>query len=141
MTKRKWFVFGGVALAALAIGGWVFSVSSKQSERNKKIEEEVASLETEAEKIRRENETLREKIAYFSSQDFREQEAKRKLGLKREDETMVVIRPGAVYDGDDAETSAPSVATTGGVSSSSRIGKWWEAFFGERPTMMNNETK
>jgi cell division protein FtsB len=136
MTKRKWLVFGGVALAALAIGGWVFSVSSKQSERNKKIEEEVSSLETEAEKIRRENETLREKIAYFSSQDFREQEAKRKLGLKREDETMVVIRPGAVYDGSEAVAPVAPAPATSKLSPSSRIGKWWEKFFGERPILI-----
>ncbi len=133
MLKRKWLVFGGIALAALAIVGWVFSVSSRQSERNQRIEDEVSALETEAEKIRRENETLREKIAYFSSQDFREQEAKRKLGLKREDETMVVIRPGAVYDGSDAAVSAAaSPAAPDRLTPSSRAGKWWEAFFGDR---------
>lgn len=119
-------------MVALAIAGWVFSVSSKQSARNERIEEEVSALEAEAERIRRENETLREKITYFSSQDFREQEAKRKLGLKREDETMVVIRPGAVYDGSDAAVAAAPSAVSDKLTPSSRARKWWEAFFGER---------
>lgn len=132
MPKRRWIVFAASALALLVLGGWVLSISSKQTERNKRIEQEVAALESEAEKIRRENETLREKIAYFSSQDFREQEAKRKLGLKREDETMVVIRPGAVYDGSSVAPQAAEAPDAGRLSPLSRAKSWWDAFFGEQ---------
>jgi cell division protein FtsB len=132
MLKRKKFILVVLVFGALLFGGWEVLTSSKQTERNQKIEKEVATLENEAEKIRRENETLREKIIYFASDDFREQEAKRKLGLKRSDETMVVIRPGAVYDGSEAGGAVYSDATVVAGESPSRIMKWLNVFFGAR---------
>ena len=50
-------------------------------------------LRAEAEKIDRENQGLSEKIAYFSSPNFQEQEAKQKLGYRRQDEEVVLVRP------------------------------------------------
>jgi hypothetical protein len=121
-------MFGGAAMVVLALGTWVFSVSAKQSERNKKIEGYVSDLQMEADKIRRENETLREKITYFSSQDFREQGAK-KLGYQYANETVVVIRPGAVYDGRSNNTPVSESATDSEKGSTSQLEKWYQAFF------------
>ncbi len=109
--------------------GWVLFVSSKQIERNRRIQAEVSSLENEAAKIRRENETLSEKIQYFSSDAFREQEAKSKLGLKKTDETMVVIktRPGFVTEAEDA--AKPQGAQTERAEPMPNYKKWWRIFF------------
>src|SRR3989304_10143603 len=99
MAKRKIWTRLLIAAAIILIG-WTAFVSSKQIQRNRRIQEEVAALETEAAKIRRENETLSERIGYLSSSDFREQEAKKKLGLKKIEETMVVIKPAPEYKED-----------------------------------------
>ena len=77
----------------LLASGWGLYVSSKHIERGQRIQAEVALLENEAAKIRRENETLSEKIDYYSSDNFREQETKKKLDLKKAHETYVVIKP------------------------------------------------
>ena len=109
--------------------GWVLFVSSKQIERNRRIQEEVSSLENEAAKIRRENETLSEKIQYFSSDTFREQEAKSKLGLKKTDETMVIIktRPGFVTEAGDTEKTEGT--QTGQTEPMPNYKKLWRIFF------------
>lgn len=112
------------------MSGWVLYVSSKQIERNRRIEEEVSLLQTEADKIHRENDTLSERINYFSSDDFREQEAKKKLGLKKVEETVVVIKPSP----EDGTVGDASLGKNQQVSDSNNENmpnykKWWGIFF------------
>lgn len=107
------FIKRGVLVLALILVGWVIFISWQQFERHERIEEEVAALEAEAEKIKRENETFTERISYFSSDAFREQEAKSKLGLKKNDETVVVIKRGTALSERDTATgpeATPSAA-------------------------------
>lgn len=129
--KRTWWV-RAIAAVLLALGGWVLYISSKQVERNRHIQEEVSALSAEAAKIRRENETLSEKIGYFSSDDFREQEAKKKLGMKKAEETVVVIKPKPDYEKTEA-SSAEGPRVLSGSDERRNIPnykKWWDIFFG-----------
>src|SRR5688572_16056243 len=84
-----------VLVLALALVGWAGYVSWQEMKRHQKIEAEVRVLQAEAEKIRHENETFSERIGYFSSDAFREQEAKKQLGLKKANERVVIIKPVA----------------------------------------------
>lgn len=125
MTARTWWIRIVVAVLA-GLVGWVLVVSSRQIERNRRIQDEVSSLEREAAKIRRENETLSEKISYFSSDNFREREAKQKLGLKKEGETAVVIRQAPETD---AGTEAAAESSPGDIGDIPNYEKWWRIFF------------
>lgn len=103
--------------------------SYQEHVRNAKIQEEIDALQAEAEKIRRENETLTQRIEYFASPDFQEQEAKKKLGLRRQEESVLAIRED------------PSVATDLGLPETRPVEerkeavmlpnykKWWQQFF------------
>lgn len=115
-------------VAVLVLIGWVLSVSSKQIERNRRIQDEVSALEIEAAKIRRENETLSEKISYFSSDNFREQEAKKKLGLKKTAETVVVIKPRPAL-GTERETAQSRQEEPGESEDIPNYKQWWNLFF------------
>jgi len=122
-----------IVTVVVVIGFAVF-VSSKQIKRNRRIQEEVAALEAEASKIRRENETLSERISYFSSSDFREQEAKKKLGLKKIGETLAVIKLAPEYNGEKQERNiqneiAIEVAADDTKENVSNYKKWWKIFF------------
>jgi len=75
----------GVATVAVLASGW------KEMERSKRIEAEVDSLRQEAERIRTENGTLEEKIAFFSTESSEEREAKERLGMKKNDEEAVIL--------------------------------------------------
>ncbi len=113
------------------LSGWVLYLSSKQVERNQRIQEEVSSLETEAVKIRRENETLSEKIQYFSSDDFREQEAKKKLGLKKAEETVVIIKPQPEQNKEEGNSFVmkQQASVDVGKENMPNYKKWWKIFF------------
>jgi len=129
MAKKKWWVKMVIG-AVVLLSGWVLYISSKQIERNRRIEGEVSALQSEALNIRHENETLAEKISYFSSDDFREQEAKKKLGLKKAEETVVVIkpRPEGVVLGTSSEGSQ-SVTEKSVDKNMPNYKKWWGLFF------------
>lgn len=92
---RKIPVFARFLIAAFVIAiGFVASSAWKEMERSKRIEDEVAKLRSEADRIRGENRTLTEKISYFSTPEFEEREAKEKLGMKKNDEEVVSIDTG-----------------------------------------------
>lgn len=138
MAKRRWW-FRVVVVAVLILIGWVLYVSSKQVERNRRIQEEIGALETEATKIHRENETLSERISYFASDDFREQEAKKKLGLKKTEETVVEVKPTRLdsarlaSEKNEGETSWKEPQALSGNSEGENVAnykKWWKVFFG-----------
>ena len=125
--QKYWIRVGIVVLIGIVI--WVVSLSSKQLARNERIENEVSLLQNEANKIRRENETLGEKINYFSSADFREQEAKEKLGMKKQGEEVVVIkaRPEQIVSAQPTEREKENVALG---EYRPNYKKWWDLFFG-----------
>lgn len=131
MKRRGWQVKIAVVLVFVLVS-WVIYVSSKQIERNRRIQEEVSALEMEAQKIQSENETLSEKIGYFSSVDFREQEAKRRLGLKKPEETVlgVSINPHSA-DGKLENLSEERVEAMSQDEGADlmQFEKWWRLFF------------
>jgi cell division protein FtsB len=130
MAKRK--IWTRLLIAAVIILiGWAVFVSSKQIQRNRRIQEEVAALEREASKIQSENETLSERIDYLSSSDFREQEAKKKLGLKKTEEVLAVIKPSLEYNKDeDAQNETiKNVSENQDETDMPNYKKWWKAFF------------
>ncbi len=114
----------------LILGGLYMGYRSyEEHARNAEIQAEIDALEREADRIRRENETLAQKIAYFSSPDFQEQEAKKKLGMRRQEERVVGLREVAVLP--EAGSSQASEADAGPVVSDDEpnFKKWWKLFF------------
>ncbi len=128
MSAQKLSIRIGIVGMILLVS-WVVYISSKQLARNERIESEVSLLQSEADKIRRENETLSEKIQYFSSPDFREQEAKEKLGMKKENEEVVAIkvRPEAQRAVSSEERKPLGDQTEATHLPNYR--KWWQVFF------------
>jgi len=131
MEKRRWWQRAVIA-AVLILIGWVLYVSSKQIERNRRIQDEISTLQTEAAKIRRENETFSERISYFATDDFREQEAKKKLGLKKTEEIVVGVKPtpGEEVTGAVQEDEQSILSGNTGNENMANYKKWWEVFFG-----------
>lgn len=128
MVQKYWIRAGIVGIVVLI--SWVVYVSSKQLTRNERIEHEVTLLQNEAEKIRRENETLSEKINYFSTADFREQEAKEKLGMKKEHEEVIVIKERPEEQGLVTEKKEQLQTVASRDENIPNYQKWWELFFG-----------
>lgn len=132
LTPMSWrsilMRLGGVLLL---VGGVAFGFQSyREHERNATIQSEIDALQAEADKIRRENETLAERIQYFASPDFQEQEAKKKLGMRRQEETVLSIREDS-GTGTDEELLADEgeARNVSAVDTRANYQKWWSRFF------------
>lgn len=112
----------------LGIGIFAGIASYREYERSERIQAEIDLLKQEADRIARENESLSQKIQYFGSPDFKEQEAKEKLGLKRQEEKVIAVQGVS----SEEEKSAPhEVAATPVDWSEPHYKKWWKRFFHE----------
>ncbi len=117
-----------VLLLVLLLSGWLYVLSQKERVRDKTIGSEIARLEMEAEKMRIDTLSLKERIAYFSSDAFQEREAKEKLDYRNQDEKVVVVRPGR----EGIPTNTPLLSSeesryNGEDTPNHR--KWWRLFW------------
>lgn len=124
-------MFAKLILAVLVIGtGAVLSSGWKEMERSKRIEAEVNSLRREADRIRGENRTIEEKIAFFSTEPFEEREAKEKLGMKKRDEEAVVLDTGTVLGEESSESGSEQDKGTSGDGPEVPNYRKWAEYFG-----------
>jgi cell division protein FtsB len=123
--RSPWARLGLVAIISLGlVAGWA---SYRQYERSVRIQAEIDILRHEADRIARENETLSEKIQYFASPNFKEEEAKEKLGLRRQEEKVMAIEGEVRLDAADTPSAEPTEPET--VSwDVPNYQKWWNRF-------------
>lgn len=117
-----------VLLLVLLLSGWLYVLSQKERVRDKTIGSEISRLEREAEKMRTDTLSLKERIAYFSSDAFQEREAKEKLDYRNQDEKVVVVRPGR----EGISTNAPLLSSEeSGYNDEDMPNhrKWWRLFW------------
>ena len=113
----------GLALFA----GWA---SFQQYERSLRIQQEIDVLKREAERVARENETLSEKIQYFASPDFKEEEAKEKLGLRRQEEKVIALEGDLRLEPELPMAAEPLKGEVIGWEIPN-YKKWWHLFFSQ----------
>lgn len=126
--KRISLITIGV-LAVIVVGiGIALSSGYREMERSRRIEDEVARLREESDRIRGENRVLTDQIAFFSTESFEEREAKEKLGMRRSDEetVSVEVEPVTTF----AATGADFRDTGVGSSEDGPIYRKWLALFG-----------
>lgn len=123
-------------VGALVFAVWVGSASYQFFQRTGAIDSEIRQLEAAAQRIDRENATLREKIEYFSSDSFEEREAKEKLGLKRIGESVVAVKTFSDTEIEGQESAILTIST--GRTVTFRLPnyyKWWKILFADREVL------
>ncbi len=92
--KKKKFAWGywSLVVLMLAVTGFIGYNLSDKVQKQRVIDQEIASLEKEIEKFDRKNKSLRQYISYLKTDDFKEKEIKDKLNLVREGERLVLVR-------------------------------------------------
>lgn len=129
MANSKKIIISSIfVLTGLAIAVAVSFKASREVGRNNKIEEEIASLQREAEKIRKDNQNLEDRIAYFETHEFQEREAKEKLNFQKEGEKVVVVRPSPFQEANQ-ETPAKNIKSLQSEDELANYMKWWNHFF------------
>lgn len=100
--------------------------SWKQFERHSRIKAEVAVLIKERERVRKENESLKERINYFATENFQEQESKERLNMRKDNEYVVDIERIQKND-ESAAKAVESKATS--EEPLPNYKKWWAKLF------------
>lgn len=116
----------------MIIFGIVWSLG-KETYRKYQIKKEIATLQSEANRIVQENQTIQERIEYLESRDYQEKEAKDKLNLKGPGEEVVVVKPEVLTSEKTVEMNvAENLQSETTEKSIPNPIKWWRLFFGKK---------
>ncbi len=98
--------------------------------RNNTLNERLATAKTELTEKQAKNAKLKLLIAYYESPSYQNAEARRRLGLKAPDETVLQIK-GVDATKDDAtlEDTIYKEADPEPVTPPSNFSRWWDYFF------------
>ena len=124
-SKFGFLASGIFIVAGLAAVIFLGAAAGKETYRKYQIQKEISSLQQEARKVEERNQELRRLIEYCQTDVYKELEAKKKLGLQKEGEKVVIIKPSPEsyineIDNDNLEDQEIS-----------NLGKWWKYFFRE----------
>lgn len=108
----------------------------KEIRRSRVIESEIASLQTEADKLSSENNFLKEKIEYLKSDYYKESVAKDRLSLRNKGEKLVIVQPsqkvlGASTDKTEEDVHAESEKKKQ-QDNLPNYEKWWNIVKGQQ---------
>ncbi len=124
VINSKLFIVTGIAVLVF------LGVSlSKEVIRRHQISERVKSLYEEIDQLDKSNTELSDLIDYLKSESYREREARLKLGLQKEGESVVIlpknINENAIENSNQItirDSSSPGTELN-------NIEKWWDYFF------------
>jgi cell division protein FtsB len=120
VDKRPIWIF----LILLLVAGYLIFIFSRSLWRNYEIKNELTNLDTQIENLKIRQDYLTNLISYFGTKSFAEKEARGKLGLKKEGETVLALpRKGAL------EKKEESIETSNPVPETTNARKWWKFFF------------
>ena len=124
--KFKWLASGAFIVIGLAAIIFLGVAAGKETYRKYQIQKEINSLQREAEKFGEKNQELGRLIEYFQTDAYKELEARKKLGLQKEGERVVIIKPSP-----ENYLSEISNFESAENKDGSNLKKWWRYFFKE----------
>lgn len=111
----------------MVFGGLAGYKTYQEASRSRQIENEMKKLEEDAAKIKNDNLSLEDKIAYFKTQEFQESEAKKRLNYQKPEENVVIIKPSpSTEEPKEENISQPEAEKKEGLPN---YKKWWNYFF------------
>lgn len=129
-TQRlQWgHVFSKVLIYLLVF--YTFFMIGKSVWINYKLRQQIKDIESQISDIQKQNKNFENLIIYYQSDSFREVEARRKLGLKKADETVVAV-PVKKYEDYNTETQTQkeNIADISTSITESNASLWWQYFF------------
>jgi cell division protein FtsB len=127
----------GFRIAILLGVALLFFIAFKYSEeayKQKKVNSEVAELQSEIDKLNQDNKNLQGLIDYFQTEEFKEKETKDKLNLVKEGEKLILIK-----EKDIAVETVPIDNEVEITVNRPNYYYWWYYFFGiDKTTQFRN---
>lgn len=126
-SATSFLVAAVVLLAFVVLGLFGYSIS-KENAKKKEIEKDIASLQAQAENIKKENMALSDRISYLGSKDYQEVQAKDKLNLQSPGESVVIIAPRSSVQSAVSQVAKNETASQPDATSPN-YQKWLTYFF------------
>ena len=102
----------------------------RETYKKYQIQKEVEELEEQAEELSQGNQKLRGLINYFGTKNFSEKEARGKLNVKKEGETLVILRSQEARE-EDQEKQQKEAEEERLLEIPNPL-KWWNYFFEDK---------
>lgn len=116
----------GLLLGIVALAFVLFRVY-EETQKKRQIQNMINELQSEADRIDRENKRMKENLEFLSSRDYLEIEAKDKLNQKNPDEEVIVLKTNVAQEATPAENPEPP-KNENVVVLANHV-KWWNYFF------------
>lgn len=121
---NRFFGNKGVIIIGLFILIFLSVALGKELLRRYEVNKEIAQLEKEIATLEKENIDINDLMNYFNTNSYIEKEARQKLGLQKEGETMVILPK----EGDNQESSNTTSEEEEEVNQTN-LQRWWNYFF------------
>ncbi|MFH0912434.1 MAG: septum formation initiator family protein [Patescibacteria group bacterium] len=127
LAQRKWQISIG-SVIGLIVFSYMFVATAEAMWQNYKINQEIFALKLEITQLEQENIDWKNLIAYLKTESFREKEARRKLGYKKPDETVVALpQDNFAYNNPGSVNNQPVEEQPSKLTNPQ---KWWDYIFG-----------
>ena len=119
-----------IIVSAIVVLGFLSVSIYREFSKKKQVENDINSLKEQAEKIKQENMSLEERIAYLGSQDYQKIQAKDKLDLQEPKENVVIIAQDSNFLAQEKKETEKSNSqkTENFDEKKENYLKWWEYF-------------
>lgn len=115
-----------VILFGVSVAFIIMIATSKEKTRITGIQKEINTLQEKANDINRANVDLKEKIAYFETDEFKEKEAKEKLNYQKEGERVVIVKSTTQQEEEPTEQGDANDTIEEDLPNYT---KWWSQYF------------
>jgi cell division protein FtsB len=101
----------------------------KEFYRDYQIQKEIDSLQSDINSLEKDNYKLSQLIEYYKTDEYKEAEARKRFNLKKDGESVVIVRPNPVdseydYDIDEENNNKEDDLPN--------YKKWWNYFFASK---------
>jgi cell division protein FtsB len=111
---------------------WLVLVSAKAFYKKRQLDKEIENLKAEIAKTEQKGQELNQLLGYFGSQDYLEKEAKDKLNLKKEGESVVMVQDTSLGTAGVTEENRGNASVAAAISApvdENNLMKWWKFLF------------
>lgn len=129
-SLQKFWQSSGFTVTVVFVFIFFVVALSKEIARNIEVNDQIDFLQREADTLTSENQDLSQLLAYLHTDARYEREGRERLGLKKPDESVLVVP----HTSKSADNAAVSVAdASSGATNTTRFwgrpGRWWRYFF------------
>lgn len=133
LSFQKFWQSSGFVIVIVSLLVLFLVALSKEIARTIEVNDQIASLQQEADALGSQNQDLSKLIAYLNTDARYEREARERLGLKKPNESVLVVPDRSGTGSSLTETDAQaSSEISDPVGFFSRPVRWWEYFFPSR---------